>query len=160
MTEKELAYIAGFLDGDGCIILQLVFRHDYPLGYQIRSSIVFYQKTINKYFLIWLKSKLKYGYIRDRNDDVTEYTVVGFEHVEKILKLLQPFLKLKRKQARLTLEVINQTPKKKRKRYTARTLLEQAKKVDKFLKLNYSKKRKRTSLEVEEYLKSRKLLSP
>jgi hypothetical protein len=52
MTKEELAYIAGFLDGDGCIMLQLIWRHDYKLGYQIRASIVFYQKTQYKNFLV------------------------------------------------------------------------------------------------------------
>jgi len=160
MTKKELAYIAGFLDGDGCVMLQLIFRHDYPLGYQIRASIVFYQKTMKKDFLLWLKSKLKDGYIRERNDEMSEYTIVGFDRVERILKLLLPFLRLKKPQAKLTLEVIKEIPKKKRGMYTAKLLLKLAKKIDKFKQLNYSKKRKITSVQVEKFLKSRKLLSP
>ena len=45
MRRVELAYIAGFLDGDGCIMLQLVPRKGYVLGYQIRASIVFLSET-------------------------------------------------------------------------------------------------------------------
>ncbi len=41
MSDEDKAYIAGFLDGDGSIMAQLVFRKDYRLGYQIRVSIVF-----------------------------------------------------------------------------------------------------------------------
>jgi len=160
VTKEEKSYIAGFLDGDGCIMLQLISRPDYFLGYQIRASIVFYQKSKFKDFLYWLKSNFKVGYIRDRRDDISEYTIVGFEAVEGVLKLLKPYLRLKKKQAELALEIINKTPLKKRKIYTPELLLELAKEVDKFIDLNYSKKRKNTSIEIENFLKSHKLLSP
>lgn len=106
MTNEELSYIAGFLDGDGCIMLQLVYRHDYILGYQIRASIVFYQDVRNRHFLEWLKKKLKFGYIRNRNDDMSEYTIVGVTAVTQVLSLFKPYLKLKRRQARLALKVL------------------------------------------------------
>ena len=41
----KLAYLAGFLDGDGSIIVQLVPRKDYTYKFQVKVSIVFYQKT-------------------------------------------------------------------------------------------------------------------
>jgi intein-encoded DNA endonuclease-like protein len=44
LKDEEKAYIAGFLDGDGSIMAQLVSRKDYRLRYQIRVSVVFYQK--------------------------------------------------------------------------------------------------------------------
>ena len=160
MTELEKAYIAGFLEADGCIMLQLVYRHDYILGYQIRASIVFYQKSKYKPFLNWLKSKLAYGYIRDRNDGMSEYTIVGYRAVEKVINDLKPYLRIKRQQAEIVLDVIQQTPRKKRRFYTPAMLLKLAKEVDKFIDLNYSKKRKNTSKEVYYYLLSHKLISP
>lgn len=45
LTKLDYAYIAGFLDGDGSILAQLVRRTDYRLGFQIRVSITFYQKN-------------------------------------------------------------------------------------------------------------------
>lgn len=157
MTNEELSYIAGFLDGDGCIMLQLVYRHDYILGYQIRASIVFYQDVRNRYFLEWLKKKLKFGYIRNRNDDMSEYTIVGVTAVIQILSLFKPYLKLKRRQARLALKVLKQMPES-RKRLTPEKLLRLSKLVDGFSILNYSKKRINTSVKVEEFLKSHQLL--
>jgi len=139
-------------------MLQLIFRHDYVLGYQIRASIVFYQKTQYKDFLFWLKKQLKDGYVRDRNDGMSEYTIVGYASVKRVLKLLLPYLKLKIRQAKLALKVIKQTPGGKR--YTPELLLKLAKEVDQFAKLNYSKKRWRTALEVKEYLQTHDLLSP
>lgn len=159
MTNEELSYIAGFLDGDGCVMLQLVFRRDYVLGYQIRASVVFYQKRQNRHFLEWLKQKLLYGYIRNRNDGMTEYTIVGVEPVTEILKLLFPYLRLKKKQAEVCLKVLARMPGTGRK-MDVKLLLELAREVDKFLDLNYSKKRTNTSLQVENFLRSHRLLIP
>jgi len=159
MKEIDKAYIAGFLDGDGCIMLQLIKRDDYLLGYQIRASIVFYQKTEYKNFLFWLKKQFGFGYVRDRNDGITEYTIVGFEAVRKTLVLLLPCVRLKKEQAVLALEIINQAPGSGRK-YKPKLFLKLAEKVDKFGQLNYSKKRKRTSKQVLNYFEKHNLLSP
>lgn len=157
MTKEELSYIAGFLDGNGCIMLQLVYRHDYVFGYQIRASIVFYQDTSNRNFLEWLKGKLKFGYIRNRNDSMSEYTIVGVEAVSQILSLFKPYLKLKKKQVYLALKVLKQMPGSGNK-LTPKKLLRLSKLVDGFSELNYSKKRTNTSLKVEEFLKSHNFL--
>ena len=153
MTNEDLAYMAGFLDGDGCVMLQLVYRHDYVFGYQIRASIVFYQKTRYKSFLESIKHKLKSGYIRERNDGMSEYTIVGVKPVSKILKLLYPYLRLKKEQARLTLHVLSKMPGSGKK-FKPYLLLSLAKEVDKFADLNYSKRRTNTSIKVEEFFKS------
>ena len=110
MSNEELAYIAGFLDGDGCVMAQLVRRKDYIYGYQVRVSIVFYQKQNHQEILQWLKGKLKYGYIRQRNDGMAEYTIVGFKEVEAVLKLLEPYLRLKRVLAGKVLKLIQVHP--------------------------------------------------
>lgn len=45
LSEPVKAYYAGFLDGDGSILAQLVRRQDYVYKFGIRMSIVFYQTT-------------------------------------------------------------------------------------------------------------------
>ena len=45
LTNIEKVYIAGFLDGNGSILAQLVKSKDYKYGFTVRISIVFYQKT-------------------------------------------------------------------------------------------------------------------
>lgn len=156
LTENELSYIAGFLDGDGCIMLQLIYRHDYVFGYQIRASIVFYQDTRYRHFLEWLKRELQYGYVRDRNDGISEYAIVGLKAVQEIIHKLLPYLKLKSPQAILTLKVIEEL--RREEKLTPITLVSLAKEVDSFATLNYSKKRTNTSAVVEEFLKSKHLL--
>jgi len=139
-------------------MLQLVFRADYRLGYQIRASIVFYQKQKYKNFLFWLKGKFQVGYIRDRNDGMSEYTIVGSKPVIGILKKLMPYLRLKKDQAELALEVLAKMPGSGRK-MNSRILLELSLEVDKFAELNYSKKRTNTSEKVRQFL-NKSLLNP
>lgn len=149
MLEKTKAYIAGFLDGDGCVMVQLVPRPGYKFGYQVRTSIVFYQRINHLSFLRWLKHKLVVGYIRDRKDNMSEYTIVGMKPVKKILEELLPYIVLKRKQAKLTIEIIDLLDREK---IDENFFIKVCKKVDYFKILNYSRKRMNTSLQVKEYL--------
>ena len=154
MQEKELSYIAGFLDGDGCIMAQFVRRKDYIYGFQIRTSIVFYQKESNQRILFWFKKKLKSGYIRKRNDGMAEYTIVGWEPVKKVLIQVKPFVILKKKQVKLCLEVIDFLLKERDFKKIIKKL---GKKIDRISELNYSKKRKNTSQTVLDFLANIKI---
>ncbi len=152
LTETQKSYMAGFLDGDGCVMFQLIRKKDYTFGFQIRASIVFYQKSNNKSFLEWLKTKLKYGYIRDRKDGMTEYTIVGIPLVIETLKMLKPYLRLKKRHVSLALKIAKLLP-----RYTRlddKLLLKVSTLVDQFGTINYSKKRRNTTKELKAFLKS------
>lgn len=153
MPDERLVYIAGFLDGDGCIMAQLVRRKGYVYGYQIRLSIVFYQKLQNINHLIWLKKYFKKGYIRKRNDGMVEYTIVGIKPVEEILTKLQSYLRLKRKQANLVLKIVKIPSKPSVKQF-----LKYCQLVDQSAKYNYSKKRKVTTTSVQNYLVEHKII--
>ena len=150
MSNEELAYIAGFLDGDGCVMAQLVRRKDYIYGYQIRTSVVFYQKSRNQRILHWLKSRLEMGYIRHRNDEMTEYTIVGLREVRIVLTTLLPYLRLKKELAEEVIKLIKVIPK----RMTPEELVRLSKIVDSTAKFNYSKKRTNTSKTIRSYLES------
>ena len=41
----DYSYLAGLIDGDGCILAQIVKREDYKYKYEIRVSVTLYQKT-------------------------------------------------------------------------------------------------------------------
>ena len=79
---------------------------------------------------------------------MSDYTIVESKEVYKILKLLQPYVKLKKKQVELGLEILNKLENEK----SNEDFLEICKLVDKFKELNYSKKRKITSEMVRNYL--------
>ena len=153
IDETAKAYIAGFLDGDGSIMLQLVRRKDYKFGYQIRASICFYQKSQYKTELKKLKEILKFGYIRDRNDGMTEYTIVGKDKVKQVLEMLRPYVLFKRKHVSEALSVLNKI--RDRRKMLRAEFLRLARLVDSYSGLNYSKKRKHYSCNVEDFLNKR-----
>lgn len=153
MSNEEKAYIAGFLDGDGCIMAQLVHHKDYVYGYQVRVSMVFYQKQIHQDILSWLKSMLHIGYIRQRNDGMAEYTIVGLKEVKEVLFLLHPFLRLKKVLAEQVIKLIDSYPSK----ITPKELIRLSQLVDKTAKFNYSKKRTNTAETVKAFLKQHNL---
>ena len=154
MSNEELAYVAGFLDGDGCVMAQLVRRKDYIYGYQIRTSVVFYQQQRNQVILHWLKSQLKLGYIRHRNDGMVEYTIVGLKEVKGVLTTLLPYLRLKKRLSEQVIRLIGEHPA----RMNSEELVRLSKMVDATAKFNYSKKRTNTSEVVQAYLRNANLI--
>jgi len=99
MKPTDLAYIAGFLDGDGSIFFQLIRKNDYRLGFQIRPSLAFYQKTDNEQILVWLKEQLIAGCLRRRGTGISDYTIVEPSEVRRLLNELPPYVRLKRNQS-------------------------------------------------------------
>jgi intein-encoded DNA endonuclease-like protein len=156
MDPTILAYIAGFLDGDGSIFFQLVRRKGYIYGYQVRCSIAFYQKSKNARILRWLKSIFKCGYIRHRKTGISDYTIVESEKVKNILQSLKPYVRLKQKHINLGVEILEKLSRIN----GARSFLEVCRLVDCFQELNYSKKRTVSSKEIEEFLKRHNYLTP
>ena len=137
LTTEEKAYIAGFLDGDGSINAQIVQRNDYVLKFQIRVSVTFFQKTTRHWFLLQLQKQLNYGTLRKRPDGMSEYTIVGKESVKHCIRLLKPYLKLKKRHAVLILQIIKQLEKNQE----PEAFVKLCEEVDKFEYLNDSKKR-------------------
>ena len=149
ISERELSYIAGFLDGDGCINAQIIRRKGYKLGFQIRVSITFFQKTNRHWFLLWLQKKLKYGTLRKRPDGISELAIIGNKNVMVVLESLFPFLIIKKKQASLLLTIIKRLSQSQ----NPQDFLNLCGLVDKFLFLNDSKKRSVTTTVVRnEYI--------
>lgn len=111
VTNDEKSYIAGFLDGDGCILAQIVRNPEAKYGFSIRVGIHFYQKSSRSWHLERLNRMLHYGYCRNRPDGVSEYSIVGFSAVKAVLQALLPHIKMKRKLASLVLQIIEQHAK-------------------------------------------------
>ena len=154
LSEKEKSYVAGFLDGDGCIMFQLIRRKDNRYGYEIRASIVFYQHENNLYHLKWLKKFYRVGYIRKRDDKMLEYTIVGLKKVMPILKSLYPYLRLKKPHAKLALKIESILSGK----VNLRKFIKAAQLVDSFGKINFSKKRINTSEKLIKFLRNKNLI--
>ena len=99
-SKIDLAYIAGFLDGDGSLMIQLKRRSESKLKTRrVMLTICFYQDSRHSKPLHWIRKILGIGYISERNDGMTELRINGHKQVLDILENLSPFLKFKKKQA-------------------------------------------------------------
>ena len=156
LSKEEKAYIAGFLDGDGSIHVRLKPNRTYRYRFQISPAVVFYQSAKEGDHVKWLNKLLGIGYIRKRNDGIVEFIVGDSDSIIALLCNLLPYLRLKKKQAELMLEII----KLRKSVGTAEDFLKIAQKIDLFQNINYSKKRIRNSLEVERTLRKERLLTP
>ena len=59
ISQTDLAYITGFLDGDGSIIVQIKKAADRTIGWRLMFTICFYQDTRHEKPLFWIKKKVK-----------------------------------------------------------------------------------------------------
>ena len=103
-SKIELAYIAGFLDGDGSLMLQIKKRKDGKIGIRFMPVICFYQDTRHEETLNWIREVLGIGYISKRNDGMTELRVNGYKQIRDILKGLLPYIRFKKLQCRALLD--------------------------------------------------------
>ena len=158
MRETTLAYIAGFLDGDGSVIFQLKPRSDYAYGFQIKVTVAFYQKRSNRSILEWLHDNLKVGAVRDRNDGISEYDVEGFEPARQVLEALQPHVILKHDQVVMALQMIREMTSAADP--SPEEFLRWCGQVESFQALNYTKKRKHGQANVRAFLVSKGYLDP
>ncbi len=94
-SSVEKAYIAGFLDGDGSIMLQIKKRIDTKRGYRFMATVCFYQDTRHSAPLYWIQEVLKIGYISNRNDAISELRINGFKQIRTILTELKPYIRFK-----------------------------------------------------------------
>ena len=144
-------YLAGFLDGDGSIMAQIVKGNNYKYGYTIRVTVCFYQKTTRHWFLLKLRKLLgKEWKVRKRNDGMSELYITGFTPVKNVLFILQPYFRLKPRLARLVLEIIEEYSQVQ----TEADFLKVCEKIDKTAEYTDSKKRKNTYSSVKAYLNS------
>ena len=86
---------------------------------------------------------------------MSEYTIVGKESVNHCIRLFKPYLKLKKRHAVLILQIIEQLQKAQE----PQAFVKLCEEVDKFEKLNDSKRRKVTSTTVRSLFLKLNLLS-
>ena len=84
---------------------------------------------------------------------MAEYTLVGLKEVEKVLRLLYPYLRLKKVLGKRVLALIQSHPEK----MTAEEIVRLSKLVDQTASFNYSKKRTNTCETVKSFLQNANL---
>lgn len=147
-TKIDLAYIAGFLDGDGSLMLQIKKRRDGKTKVRFMSTICFYQDTRHEKGLRWIRTILGIGYHFKRNDGMSELRINGYESIKNILYLLIPYIKFKRLQAKALYRATSILSKTK---YTKLSRSQLTKLVNLILEIqneNYVTKKKKTKSEL------------
>ena len=148
----DLAYIAGFLDGDGSLMLQIKNRKDGKTKIRFMSTICFYQDTRHEKDLFWIRKVLGKGYFHQRNDGMSELRINGYETVKDILEMLEPFIRFKQIQTKALIEACTILSSK---RFKLLDDVQRVKLVDLVLviqKENYVTKKKKTRDELLQIL--------
>lgn len=153
LKESDIGWIAGFLDGNGSIITQIVKNEDRKYGFHIRISISFVQKSQYKHVLLALQKQLLVGTLRDRKDGICEYVIVSVSSVESILLMLMPYLRIKKNLAKHVLKIIEY----KRNIIDKNQFIEACGLVDETIAMTYSKKRTITKETVIVYLNGKNI---
>lgn len=104
---EKLAYIAGFLDGDGSVMLQLKKRSEVKskIVHRVMATICFYQRTDNEQVLRFIRDTFEIGYFSQRKDNISELRIQGYQKVCNILEKLLPYLYVKKDIAEAVIKV-------------------------------------------------------
>jgi len=143
-SKIDLAYIAGFLDGDGSLMLQIKKRKDGNKKFRFMSTVCFYQDSHHDKPLYWIREILGIGYISRRNDGMTELRINGFKQIRNIISNLLPFIKFKENQAKAMLKANNLLLGK----ITKRELLKLANLMLEIQNNNYKSRNRKTKQEL------------
>ena len=138
ISSTQKAYLAGFLDGDGSIYVQLKPNSSYRYKFQVAPYIVLFQSLKDKPKFLKICSLIELGYIRERSDGILEYIIGKTDNIKKFLAMIFPYIILKKEQASLMIKILEAKKKVKNKK----DFTELMKLIDRFRNLNYSKKRK------------------
>ena len=153
LSNTDLAYIAGFLDGDGSIYTKIIRREDYKSKFQLSVEISLTQSRKRLYFLQQLQKDLGMGALvkaRSGEPNISDLVIKGENVVGPLLRAIMPYLRLKSTQAKLMLNIIERLPISKK---DPSQFVEICKIADKIANLNDSKKRTVTSQTVENIFK-------
>lgn len=108
-SEVELAYIAGFLDADGAIMATIEKHSGKRFGFRVRLEVKVTQHS--REILDWMHEILGIGIVRANrlaSDRQTfDLHIRDRVQVRYVLLLLLPYIRVKRKQADIALEIID-----------------------------------------------------
>ncbi len=150
------SYLAGLIDADGSIYARLKKNSTHKFDFQVVTCVVIFQHKKNYQHLNTIQKKLRYGRIRERNDDMLELTFSKQRDVKTLLLSVSPYLLIKKAQAQLMLEVLKDLSGLN----SAKEFMSLAKKIDKFKKLNFSSRRKNNAQMVGNHLRIKGILTP
>ena len=147
-SKINLSYIAGFLDGDGSLMLQIKKRKDCKLKRRFMCTICFYQDSRHEKSLNWIRKILGIGFISRRNDGMTELRINGFKQTKEILEKLMPFIRFKKEQARALYGAASLLNQKETRLLDKKDLLKLVNLIMTIQKNNYVTRKKKTKADI------------
>ena len=151
-SDNQYAYIAGFLDGDGSLMLQIKKRKDGRIKLRLMSTICLYQDSRHEADLRWIRKILKIGYLSRRNDGISELRINGFAQTKRILEQLMPYIRFKRHQAKSLYQAVNLLNNRDILHLTKRDRQKLVRSIMTIQEHNYVTRHKRSEAELRELL--------
>lgn len=146
--ELKLAYIAGFLDGDGSIMLQIKKRSDGKIGFRFMPTICFYQDTRHEEHLIWFRDLFGIGYFSRRNDGMSELRINGYQRVASVLNELFSYIRFKKIQSQALMSACRILSSKKFVHLSKKEIMTLVDLILVIQNENYVTKKKKTKKEI------------
>ena len=133
-AEVERAYLAGLIDGDGCIMATIEKHSEKKFGYRIRVEVKITQKE--SILLNELFRKYKMGRVA-RNRSTFDWIVRDKIDGRYLLEFIRPYTKSKRDQVDIALQILAMSDS------TCAQLLKAARLADALSKFNVRSKNRR-----------------
>ncbi|MBU0978892.1 hypothetical protein KKF92_03660 [Patescibacteria group bacterium] len=103
LSEVNQAYIAGLIDADGAIMASIEHHPEKKYKFRVRVIIKVTQK--NREVLDWLLHQTKVGIVC-KNREIYDWIIRSQEDVFNLLNKIKPFVRVKKKQLDLALEIL------------------------------------------------------
>jgi len=133
-AEVDRAYLAGLIDGDGCIMATIEKHRAKKFGYRIRIELKVTQKE--PHLLEWLFKRYQCGRVT-RNRSTFDWIVRDKFDTKCLLEFIRPYTKSKRKQVDIALQILAMSD------FTRAQLLKAARLADSLSKFNVRSKNRR-----------------
>lgn len=104
LSETNLAYLSGLIDGDGAIMACIERHPEKKFRFRVRINIKISQNKDR--VLRWCKRIAGFGSIR-HNRTQYEWVSLNQKKIRNFLELLLPYLKVKKSQAELAIKILD-----------------------------------------------------
>ena len=133
-VEVDHAYLAGLIDGDGCIMATIERHKEKKFGFRVRVEVKITQKESE--LLKLLQSFYGIGVVR-KNRTTFDWIIRDKTHVNEILNLIGPHTKAKSKQVEIARQILGLSDSSKN------GLIKMARLADTLSKFNVRSKNRR-----------------
>ena len=136
--ESFYAYLAGFLDGDGCIAIKFERSKTCRLGYRAAVRVSFAQHRSRRKVLDYLCETIGSGVVTEYDhNNMAEYVIFDQMVINQLLNSIEPYIFVKKKHLRIAKELLTV----KRMGYSRESLKEMSNLKDRLGLLNNYPKR-------------------